>query len=94
MTIDEIKQQLALSQRLYSNKRKEDEQFVQKEREASLRHNQKKRINEYLEENKLSEEDLTPTQITLLITKPGGKKRGAQKYNMNEYRVIVPNSLK
>ena len=94
--MDEIKQQLALYQRLYYSKRKEDEQFMQKKREASLRHNQKKRIKEYLEEKNLSEEDLTPTQITEIISdkKPSGKKRGAPKYDMNEYKVIMPNSLK
>ena len=93
--MDEIKQQLALYQRLYYNKRKEDEQFMQKKREASLRHNQK-RIKEYIEENSLSEEGLTPTQITEIISdkKPRGKKRGAPKYDMNEYKVILPNSLK
>lgn len=95
MTMDEIKQQLALYQRLYYNKRKEDEQFMLKKREASLRHAQEKRIKEYIEENKLSEEDLTPTQINEIITdkKPSGKKRGAPKYDMNEYKVIMPNAL-
>ena len=67
MTIDEIKQQLALYQRLYYNKRKEDEQFMQKKREARLRHNQKKKIKEYIEENKLNEEDMSPTEITDII---------------------------
>ena len=67
MTMDKINQQLALYQRLYYNKRREDEQFMQKKREARLRHNQKKRIKEYMEENNLSE-DLTPTQITEIIT--------------------------
>ena len=96
MIIDEIKQQLALYQRLYYNKRKEDEQFMQKKREASLRHAQKKIIKEYVEENKLSEEDLTPTQITEIINdkKLSGKKRGAPKYDMNDYKVIMPNLLK
>ena len=94
--MDEIKQQLALYQRLYYNKRKEDEQFMKKKREASLRHNQKKRIKEYIEELNISKEDLTPTQITEIISdkKPSGKKRGAPKYDMNEYKVIMPNSLK
>ena len=94
--MDEIKQQLALYQRLYYNKRKEDEQFMQKKREASLRHNQKKRIKEYIEEMNISEEDLTPTQINEIITdkKPNGQQRGAPKYDMNEYKVIMPNSLK
>ena len=95
MTIDEIKQQLALYQRLYYNKRKEDEQFMQKKREPRLRHNQKKKLKEYIEENNLSEEDLTPTQITEIISdkKPSGKKRGAPKYDMNEYKVIMPNAV-
>ena len=48
--MDEIKQQLALYQRLYYNKRKEDEQFMRKKREASLRHNQKKKLKEYIED--------------------------------------------
>ena len=69
MTMDEIKQQLALYQRLY-NKRKEDEQFMQKKHEARLRHNQKKKLKEY-----------------------SGKKRGAPKYDMNEYKVIMPNAV-
>ena len=95
MTMDEIKQQLALYQRLYYAKRRE-EQFMQKKRDASLRHIQKKKIKEYIEENKLNEEDLSPTQITEIITdkKPTGKKRGAPKYDMNDYKVIMPNSLK
>ena len=78
-------------QRLYY-KRKEDEQFMKKKREASLRHNQKKRIKEYIEEMNTSKEDLTPTQITEIISdkKPSGKKRGAPKYDMNEYKVIMP----
>ena len=103
--MDEIKQQLALYQRLYYKKRKEDEQFMKKKREASLRHNQKKRIKEYIEEMNISKEDLTPTQITEIISdkkpseiisdkKPSGKKRGAPKYDLNEYKVIMPNSLK
>ena len=61
MTMDEIKQQLALYQRLYYNKRK-DEQFMQKKRDASIRHNQKK-VQEYIETNNISEEELTPSQI-------------------------------
>ena len=93
--MDEIKQQLALYQRLYYSKRKEDEKFMQKKREASLRHAQKKRIKEYIEENNLSEGDLTPTQINEIITdkKPSGKKRGAPKYDMSEYKVIMPNAV-
>ena len=64
MTIDEIQQQLALYQRLYYAKRKEDEQFMQNKREASLRHLQNMKNKENVEEMNISEEDLTRTQIT------------------------------
>ena len=92
--MDKIKQPLALYQRLYYAERKADEQFIQKKHEASLRHVHKKRITEYIEDNNLIEEHLTPTQITKIIgdKKPSGKKRGAPKYDMNEYKVFIPNS--
>ena len=95
MTMEEIKQQLALYQRLYYNKRKEDEQFMQKKREARLRHNQKKKIKEYIEDNNIKRRRFNPSQITDIINdkKPeSGKKRGgAPKYDMNDYKVIMPN---
>ena len=37
MSMDEIKQQLALYQRLYYSKRKEDESFMQKKRDAKYK---------------------------------------------------------
>ena len=44
----------------------------------------------------ISGEDLTHTQITEISNdrKPSGKKRGASKYDMNDYKVIMPNSLR
>ena len=94
MTMDEIKQQLALYQRLYYNKRKEDEQFMQKKRDASIRQNQKKKVKEYAEANGISEEELTPSQIDEIRNekKQVGKKRGAPKYDMGDYKVIMPNA--
>ena len=91
MSMDEIKQQLALYQRLYYNKRKDDEQ---KKRDASIRHNQKKKVKEYAEANNISEEELTPSQIDEIRNekKQVGKKRGAPKYDMGDYKVIMPNA--
>ena len=92
--MDEIKQQLTLYQRLYYNKRKEDEQFMQKKRDASIRHNQKNKVKEYTEANNISEEELTPSQIDEIRNekKQVGKKRGAPKYDMGDYKVIMPNA--
>ena len=47
MTMDEIKEQLAIYSRLYYNKRRNDEKYMQKKRESALRHNQRKKIKEY-----------------------------------------------
>ena len=75
--MNEMKQQLALYQQLYYNRGKEGEQLMQKNREANLRHNQKKKLEEYIVGNDLSEEGLTPTQSTEITTdkKPSRKKR-------------------
>ena len=91
MTMDEIKQQLALYQRLYYSKRKEDEKLIQKKREASLRHNQKKRNKEYIAENNLGEEDLTPTQILEIVTdeKPSALKKSPPPHPFSRAEVAV-----
>ena len=41
-----------------------------------------------------NEEDLTHEQIAEIINdrKPSGKKRGAPKYDMNDYKVIIRNA--
>ena len=81
MTMDEIKEQLALHQRLYYAKRREDEQFMQKKRDASLRHLQKKKIQEYAEEMNIREEDLTHTQITEIMNEKSLVVRSAEHPN-------------
>ena len=44
MTMDEIKEQLAIYNRLYYHKRNSDEAYMQKKRESAQRHLQKKKI--------------------------------------------------
>ena len=43
MTIEEIKEQLAIYNRLHYHKRNKDEAYMQKKRESAQRHNQKKK---------------------------------------------------
>ena len=54
-----------------------------------------RKIAQFTTADNLSEEDLTPSQINEIITdkKPSIKKRGAPKYDMNEYKVIMPNAV-
>ena len=67
MTLEEIKGQLAIYNRLYYNLRKDDEKYMHKKRDAGLRHAQKKRIKEYVQTHNLNQEDLTERQITEII---------------------------
>ena len=64
MTLEEIKEQLAIYNRLYNNLGKDDEKYMQKQHDAGLRHAQKKIIKEYVQTHNLNQEDLTDRQIT------------------------------
>ena len=49
MAVEEIKEQLAICNRLYYHTRNRDEGYMQKKGESAQRHNQKKKIKEYEE---------------------------------------------
>ena len=59
--MDEIKEQLAIYSRLYYNKRRNDEKYMQKKRESALRQNQRKKIKEYEEAKNIK---LNPDELT------------------------------
>ena len=64
MTIDEIREQLALYNRLYYNKRREDKEYLDKKRASRDRYLEKKKIEKYIAENgiDISVVKLTPEQ--------------------------------
>ena len=94
MTMDEIKEQLAVYSRLYYNKRRNDEKYMQKKRESALRHNQRKKIKEYEEANniKLNPDELTEELLSEIMNakKPFKAKRGTPKYDMSKFKIIKP----
>ena len=67
MSLEEIKEQLAIYNRLYYNLRKDDEAYMQKKRDAGLRHAHKQRITEYVQTHNINQEDLTEKQITDIL---------------------------
>ena len=67
MTLDEIREQLAIYNRLYYNLRKDDKAYMQKNGDAGLRHAQKKRIKEYVQTYNINQEDLAEKQITEIM---------------------------
>ena len=93
MSLEEIKEQLAIYNRLYYNLRKDDEKYMQKKRDAGLRHAQKKSIKEYVQTHNLNQEDLTERQITEIMNdkRPSGRKRGGTiKYDMVNCKIVMP----
>ena len=93
MTLDEIKEQLAVYNRLYYNLRKDDEKYMPKKRHTGLRHAQKKRIKEYVQNHNIHQEDLSERQITETMNdkKPSGRKRGGTiKYDMVSCKIVMP----
>ena len=96
MTIEEIKEQLAIYNRLYYHKRNKEEAYMQKKRESAQRHNQKKKIKEYEQANNIT---LKPEEINdellseiLNAKKPMKPKHGSAKYDMKNCKIIMPMS--
>ena len=94
MTMDEIKEQLAIYSRLYYNKRRNDEKYMQMKRASAQRHIQKKKIREYEEVNniKLNPDELTEELLSEIMNakKPFKAKRGTPKYDMSKFKIIKP----
>ena len=92
--MEEILEQLAIYNRLYYSKRREDESYMQKKREASQRHLQKKKTREYEEKHniklnpdEISEELLTEIMKSRKAVKP---KHGTQKCHVSKFKIIAP----
>ena len=87
MTIDEIREQLVLYNRLYYNTRREDKQYVDTKRASRDRYLEKKKMEKYIAENgiDISVLKLTPEPKAEALA---GKKKGAE-YTMKNCKVIA-----
>ena len=87
MTIDEIREQLALYNRLYYNKRREDKEYLDKKRASRDRYLEKKKMERYIAENgiDITTVKLTPEQKSEALT----SKRKGTKYTMKNCKVIT-----
>ena len=87
MTIDEIREQLALYNRLYYIKRREDKEYLDKKRASRDRYLEKKKMEKYIAENgiDITAVKLTPEQKAEAL---GSKKKGT-KYTMKNCKLIT-----
>ena len=93
MTMQEMKEQLAIYNRLYSHKRNKDDAYVQKKRESAQRHSHKK-INEYEETNnvKLKPDESNDELLSEMMNakEPFKAKRGTPKSDMSNFKITMP----
>ena len=94
--MEEILEQLAIYSGLYYQKRREDEAYMQKKRDAAHRYLQKRKIQEYEEKHniKLNQAEISEELLTEIMTsrKALKPKRATQKYDMSKFKIITPNS--
>ena len=86
MTTDEIREQRALYNRLYDNKRREDKEYLEKKKASRDRHLEKKKMEKYIAVNGI---DVTTVKLTpgQRAEELGGKKKGT-KYTMKNCKAI------
>ena len=58
MTLEEIKEQLALYNRLYYQKRRHEKYFMETKRLSAIRHNRRKKLNEMVDDGKIELKDI------------------------------------
>ena len=92
MTLDEIREQLAIYNRLYFTLRKDDEAYMQKTR-CWIETRAEEANKEYVQTHNINQEDLTEKQITEIMNdkKPSGRERGGTiKYDMVNCKIVMP----
>ena len=88
MTLEEIKEQLAIYNRLYYQKRRRHEKdFMETKRLSAIRHHRRKKLNEMVDDGKIELKDINyeneneNDKPTLKATKP-------RKYKGTTYNII------
>ena len=88
--MEEIREQLAIYNRLYSYKRRQEEGYMQKNRDSALKYIQKKKLKQYLKDNNINTptiEDLTEEQLAEFNS---SRNKKGPKYDMNNVKVVMP----
>ena len=89
MTIEEIREQLAIHNRLYYYKRRQDEGYMQKKPDPALKCIQKKKLKQHLKDNNINTtiEDLAEEQLAEFNSRQNKK---GPEYVMKNVIVFMP----
>lgn len=84
MSLDEIKEQLALYQKLYYHKRKTDERYNEAKKESSRQYNKRKALDKILNDKNID----IMKNLELTETKTGVKPNNKQKYSLENVVIL------
>ena len=90
MTLEEIKEQMALYSRLYYQKRKNDKDYMENKRASAMRHHRRKRLDKMAENGEIDLKDIDynekpkdeENKSNLRTTKP-------RKYKGDTYKILT-----
>jgi len=90
MTLEEIKEQMALYSRLYYQKRKNDKDYMENKRASAMRHHRRKRLDKMAENGEIDLKDIDynekpkdeENKSNLRATKP-------RKYKGDTYKILT-----
>ena len=77
LTLEQIKEQIAMYSRLYYQKRKNDKEFMDKKRINALKTYRRKQIDKQMDEVELKDKEYNDEEPTVKKTKP-------RKYNITK----------
>ena len=90
MTLEQIKEQMALYSRLYYQKRKNDKDYMENKRASAMRHHRRKRLDKMAENGEIDLKDIDHNEkpkdeenkSNLRATKP-------RKYKGDTYKILT-----
>ena len=86
LSMDDIKEQLALYQKLYYHKRKSDEKYNEAKKESARQYHKRKALDKILNDKNIDIMD----KLELTETKTGVKVKKNQKYTLDNVVMLKP----
>ena len=88
MTLEQIKEQLALYNRLYYQKRRNDKDFMENKRASAIRHHRRKKLNKMAENGEIELKDIDYQEKKVEEDKNKLRKTKPRKYTSTTYKLI------
>ena len=88
MTLEQIKEQMALYNRLYYQKRRNDKDFMENKRASAIRHHRRKKLDKMAENGEIDLKDIDYQEREVEEDKNKLRKTKPRKYTSTTYKLI------